>query len=116
MGAALSSLRASEDGRVAWAVLLDEDFRGANATPEDTEGIIDVIRTVRGAEVALLFSEKRGVVRISMRSRGHVDVATLARAFGGGGHVKAAGITFDGTMEQALCAVLEAVQRALPPV
>ncbi|HOS43765.1 MAG TPA: DHHA1 domain-containing protein, partial [Armatimonadota bacterium] len=113
LGAALSTLRRGADGRVAWAVLRNEDFASVNATPEDTEGIIDAVRAVRGVEVAALFSEKRGTIRVSLRSRGHVDVAALARRFGGGGHVKAAGLTCDGTMEQAICAVIGAIEQAL---
>ncbi len=112
-GAALSALQHSADGRVAWAVLRHADFLAAEATPEDTEGIIDLVRVTRGAEVALLFSEKRGTVRVSLRSAGHVDVAALARRFGGGGHVKAAGITFDGPLDYAIADVLRAVDEAL---
>ncbi|OPZ85063.1 MAG: Bifunctional oligoribonuclease and PAP phosphatase NrnA [bacterium ADurb.Bin429] len=113
LGAALSTLQRSADDRIAWAVLRNEDFLSVNATPEDTEGIIDAVRAVRGVEVAALFSEKRGTIRVSLRSRGHVDVAALARQFDGGGHVKAAGLTFDGTMENAICAVIGAIGAAL---
>jgi phosphoesterase RecJ-like protein len=113
MGAALTTLQLGAGGRMTWAVLRNEDFQSVNALPEDTEGIIDAVRSIRGAEVAALFSEKRGTVRVSLRSRGHVDVAALARQFDGGGHVKAAGLTFEGTMEHALCAVLGAIERAL---
>lgn len=113
LGAALSTLQLGAGGRIAWAVLRNEDFQCVNALPEDTEGIIDAVRAIRGAEVALLFSEKRGTIRVSLRSRGHVDVAALARRFDGGGHVKAAGLTFAGSMEHALSDVLGAVEQAL---
>jgi phosphoesterase RecJ-like protein len=115
LGAALSTLQHSADGRVAWAVLRHSDFLAAEANPEDTEGIIDHVRITRGAEVAALFSEKRGTVRVSLRSAGHVDVAALARRFGGGGHVKAAGITYDGPLDYAVADVLRAVDEALGP-
>jgi len=113
LGAALSSLQVSADGRIAWAVLRHEDYLATVAAPEDTEGIIDHVRSIRGAEVAVIFSERRGVIRVSMRSAGKVDVAVLARQFGGGGHIKAAGLTYDGTMEKAICAVLGAIEAAL---
>lgn len=112
-GYALSSLRRSADARITWAVLRGEDFLAADG--DDTEGIIDHIRSVKDTEVAVLFSEKHGTVRVSMRSHGLVDVARIARLFGGGGHVKAAGLTFDGTMEDAICAVLHAINDALNP-
>lgn len=113
LGFALSSLQLTMDDRIVWGMLRQQDFQAVNATPEDTEGIIDHIRTVRGAEVAALFSEKRGVVRVSLRSNGHVDVARIARQFHGGGHTKAAGLTYEGTIEHAVCDVLWAVETAL---
>jgi phosphoesterase RecJ-like protein len=93
--------------------LRNEDFHAAGATPEDTEGIIEHVRTVRDANVAVLFSEKHGAVRVSLRSSGATDVAAIARQFDGGGHVKAAGLTFEGSLEHAVCAVLGAVEAAL---
>jgi phosphoesterase RecJ-like protein len=114
LGAALSSLQISKDGRMAWAILRNADFLAVSGSPEDTEGIIDHIRSVRDAEVAALFSEKRGVVRVSLRSHGAVDVAALARQFGGGGHVKAAGLEYtNGPIEYAVCEVLRAMEAAL---
>lgn len=110
MGLALSSVQLTAQGRIAWAVLRNEDFQTADATPEDSEGIIDHIRRIDGTEVAILFTEKRGVVRASVRSRGNIDAAALARRFGGGGHVKAAGMSFDGPIEFAVCQVLKAVE------
>jgi len=113
LGFALSSLQLAQEGRIAWAVLRQQDFQAVNATPEDTEGIIDHIRTIRDAEIAALFSEKRGVVRISLRSNGTVDVARIAQQFHGGGHMKAAGLTYEGAIEHAICDVLRAVESAL---
>lgn len=113
LGCALNRLQVTADGRIAWSMLRDEDFCAVAANAEDTEGIIDHIRSTRDSELAALFSEKRGVVRVSLRSSGHVDVAAIARSFGGGGHVKAAGLTYPGDMEQAVCHVLEAMRQAL---
>jgi len=113
LGFALSSLQLAHDGRIAWAVLRQQDFQAVNATPEDTEGIIDHVRTIKGAEIAVLFSEKRGVVRVSLRSNGTVDVARVARQFQGGGHTKAAGLTYEGAIENATHDVLHALEVAL---
>ena len=114
LGHALTSLQVSKDGRITWAVLRDEDFLAAGADAEDTEGIIDHVRSIRGAEVCALFSEKRGVVRVSLRSTCSVDVAAVARGFQGGGHVRAAGLTYDdGPIEFAVSDVLHALQTAL---
>lgn len=112
-GYALSTLQLSPDGRISWAVLRSEDYRAAGADPADTEGIIDSVRNVKDVDVAALFTERNGAVRVSLRSRGPVDVAAIARKFKGGGHVKAAGITYDGTLDAAVCAVLDAIREAL---
>lgn len=112
-GIALAGLQLSADGRIAWAQLREEDFRAAGAQADDTEEIIDSIRGIRGAGVAILFSEKQGDVRLSMRSNGEVDVAKIARSFGGGGHVKAAGFTYNGPIEYAVCDVLRAIEQSL---
>lgn len=111
-GYALASLQASPDGRYVWAVLRAEDYQAANAGPEDTDGVIDEVRLVRDSEVAVLFSERQGVVRVSLRSH-QVDVAAIAQQFGGGGHLKAAGITMEPPLEAAICGVLHAVEESL---
>ena len=114
LGRALCSLTVSPDGMVAWAVLDREAFAAAGAGANDTESIIDVLRTVRGGELALLFSEQAdGSVRASLRSRGKVNVARLARAFGGGGHPRAAGCTLPGPLDQAVTRLLAAARQAL---
>ncbi|HEY3376900.1 MAG TPA: bifunctional oligoribonuclease/PAP phosphatase NrnA [Armatimonadota bacterium] len=115
LGIALSSLQVTADGRIAWAILRHEDFLTAGASAEESEGIIDHVRSVQGALVAALFTEKRGVVRVSLRSHGEVDVAEISRSFGGGGHVKAAGASFDEPIEFAICQVLQAIEAKLPP-
>jgi phosphoesterase RecJ-like protein len=115
-GLALSSLQVSADGQISWAVLRQQDFEAASASPEDTEGIIDQVRCVAGTRVAALFSEKHGEVRVSLRSRGRVNVAELASSFGGGGHARAAGITYNGSMDEAVAAVLQAIKDALAQI
>lgn len=115
-GRAMAGVQVSTDGRVAWGVLAAHDYEDCGASAEDTEGVIDRVRAIRDVQVALLFSERQGVVRVSLRSQGQVDVAKLAGQFGGGGHVKAAGISHDAPLDTAIHEVLDAVERALPPV
>jgi bifunctional oligoribonuclease and PAP phosphatase NrnA len=113
MAKALSTLQLAAGGRIAWAVLRSADYHAVGANAEDTEGIIDQVRTVQGAEVALLFSERRGQARVSLRSHGHVDVSAIARRFGGGGHAKAAGISSEAPLDEVIPGVLAAVEEAL---
>ncbi len=113
LGRAMTALQLTSNGRVAWSFLRSADYKETGAREEDTEGIIDHVRCAMGTTVAVLFTERNNVVRVSLRSQGTVDVAALARQFGGGGHVKAAGITMDMPLDDAIAKVLAAIDDAL---
>ena len=104
LGMALHSLRLRPDLSLAYFVLSDEDFREAGATVQDAEtiGIVDYARRLEGVEVAaLLRSEGAGEVKLSLRSKGAVDVSALAARLDGGGHARAAGATIQGDLARA---------------
>ncbi len=104
LGLALESLRLRPDLSLAYFVLGDEDFTQAGATAQDAEtiGIVDYARRLEGVEVAaLLRSDGPGEVKLSLRSKGQVNVAELAARIGGGGHERAAGATIMGDLAQA---------------
>lgn len=95
-GRALAAARPLLDGRLMVAIVGPEDFRLAAADKGDTEGIVEMLRAVKGVEVAALVraSGSDGELRVSLRSASdRVDVSALARAGGGGGHRAAAGFT-----------------------
>ncbi|MGH3442480.1 MAG: DHH family phosphoesterase, partial [Nitriliruptorales bacterium] len=74
---------------------------------EETEGVIDVLRTTETAEVTMLLKElPEGAWRTSLRSKGRVDVGALATELGGGGHDFSAGFTAHGSREEAVDAVV----------
>ena len=76
--------------------------------------MINVLLTVAGSEVAVLFVELgEKTTKVSLRSRSEFDVRAIAAKFGGGGHRAAAGVSFPGKMEEARTAVLDAVRAAL---
>lgn len=111
MRALLNTLERSPDGRVAHWELRDEVRTTLALRPEDSEGLIDIIRAIRGVQVAVFFEElPDGKIRVSMRSKDRrVDVCQIALAFGGGGHALAAGIRMSGPLEAAKTRVLDAV-------
>jgi phosphoesterase RecJ-like protein len=114
LGRALEKAQRSCDGRVAWSALSREDFVEAGAEEDETEGIINEVRAIEGAEVSLFLREQPdGQVRISFRSKDGTDVAALAERFGGGGHRAAAGATTDGPLEAAVERVVAATVAAL---
>ena len=110
---ALASLRA-EPGGLAWMVVTDETARRLGATGEDFDGLIEHARSIENTEVAALFRETGdGKTKVSLRSNGHADVNRIARHFGGGGHVKAAGATIEGPAERVASQVVAAIRSAL---
>lgn len=113
VGRALRNLKVENAGRFVSSRLTLSDFGAAGASPEDTEGIIDHLRAIKGAEVAVLLSEQRdGKVRVSLRSRGRLNVAAVAGMFGGGGHLYAAGCILDGPLSTAYRRLMRAVRAA----
>lgn len=114
LGEALRRLEVSADGRVADISVDADAFRAAGATPADTDDLVNHPRAIAGVRVAVLFKQwEPGVVRVSLRSKGAVDVQSVAAAYGGGGHLNAAGCTVAGELEPVRQAVLERVHAAL---
>lgn len=111
---ALRTLDVSPDGRCAVLCVTPSMLAETGATPDMIDGFINHARAVRGVEVAVLFHEREGgEQKVSFRSRGNVNVALVAQAFGGGGHFHAAGCTVHGPVEQARARLYAAVQAAI---
>lgn len=110
----LNTLEISADGKVASLIVTLDMLRKANATKDITDGFVNYARTVDGAEVGILFREaKPGEYKISMRSRGRIDVAEIMQEFGGGGHMNAAGCQIKGSLEEVKEKVIEATKKHL---
>ncbi len=103
LGRALDSLLVSADGRVAWAAVTANDFLELHAADDETEGIVNQIRAIRGADVGVLFREIPGrKIRVSLRAREGSDVNAIAAVFGGGGHKLASGCSLDPPLVDAV--------------
>ena len=115
MRALLNTLELSSDGKLAHWQMLDQWRIDMALKPEDSEGLIDMIRAIRGVQVAVFFEElPDGKIRVSMRSKDRsVNVCDIASQFGGGGHALAAGIRMAGPMAVAKEKVLAAIQPLL---
>jgi phosphoesterase RecJ-like protein len=112
--ASLATLEVDGDGGLAWMTVPTEAYDALSATPDDLEGLVDYPREVRGVKVGLLFRETaRGATKVSFRSNGGVDVNALARRFGGGGHVKAAGALVERPLPEVRREVLEVTRNAI---
>jgi phosphoesterase RecJ-like protein len=114
LGKVLTGMERSEDGRIAWVVVTNELYHQTGATSEDTENFINFVRSVKGVEVAILFRQTaEAQYKISMRSKGRVDLSGLARSLGGGGHKNAVGSVLDGTYEDVRTRVISEVDKTI---
>ncbi|MBN1123584.1 MAG: bifunctional oligoribonuclease/PAP phosphatase NrnA [Sedimentisphaerales bacterium] len=112
----LQSMELHHNGRVAVQHILRSDFDRAGATGRDTENLIDECQRIGSVEVAVLFVElgedqSRGHsgFRCSLRSKGHVDVRSIAQRYGGGGHKMASGVNMEGDLDQVKKTILDAI-------
>jgi len=77
------------------------------AAEEDCEGIVNYAISIAGVEVAAFLRElPEGIIRLSLRSKGRIDVASVAVKLGGGGHENAAGVTLEGPLHRAMEQIL----------
>ncbi len=99
---ALVHAKFSCDDRVASFALTRKDVAALGTLPEDTEGIIDQLRSVEGVEIAIFFEElKDNQVRISVRAKTlSFNASAFCQQYGGGGHRMAAGATLQGSIEE----------------
>jgi phosphoesterase RecJ-like protein len=112
LGAALSSLK--REGRLAWLSVSNHDMVRTCAADEDCEGIVNYAVSIAGVEAAVFLRElPEGRIRVSMRSKGAVDVSAIADRLGGGGHENAAGVTLEGPLPRALEEILGALRPAV---
>lgn len=115
LGRALSHLHC-EDG-LAWMHVSLQDMRDCQATPADCEGLVNWALSIAGVEAAVFLRESDGSegerYRVSLRSKGGIDVARIAQQFGGGGHSCASGIGLDGSLEAVSRRVLDVLREAL---
>ncbi len=103
MGLVLERASKLEDLPVVYSYFTQEDLKKHGISMEETEDLIEMIRLARDAKVAVLLKEQPdGRTRISLRSRDELKVGDIARKFGGGGHMQAAGFTSSLSLEQIL--------------
>lgn len=105
LGAALSDLH--REGPLAWISVSQAQMELCAAREEDCEGLVNYALSIQDVEVAVFFRElPEGRYRVSLRSKGAVDVAAVAERFGGGGHQCASGLSLSGPLSTAVERVL----------
>ncbi|MCI8647020.1 MAG: bifunctional oligoribonuclease/PAP phosphatase NrnA [Firmicutes bacterium] len=107
----LDTLELFAGGRAAMVYVTQDMVQAENVSMEETEGSVDTVRNIRGVEIAVFIKERQpGLVKASMRAKTCGNVGEIAAAFGGGGHVKAAGCTLEMDIRQACETLKKAVE------
>jgi phosphoesterase RecJ-like protein len=114
LGLVLSTIERDESGRLAWVTMDRQTMIEADASEEDSDGIVNHALSVGDVDAVAFFKElSPGVYRVSLRSKGKNNVAKVAEKFGGGGHRNAAGCRIEGDFEDVKRRVIEGLQNAI---
>ncbi|MGH9141352.1 MAG: DHH family phosphoesterase [Vicinamibacterales bacterium] len=113
-GAVLGAMQIDQTGRIAIVYVDHEMARAAGGTYEDTEGLVNLPLTVKEIEAVVFFKQEKGdQYRVSLRSKGEVDINVIAKEYGGGGHKNASGCTIRGPIEELQKALVEKIESAI---
>lgn len=113
-GLIMAGIERTLQGRVTYSEATSEDFATSGAEMADTEDVVNRLLSVEGVEVSVLFVEMNPEqTKVSLRSRSDFDVRKIAEKFGGGGHIKAAGVRYGGSVSEARKAVLDAIRDSM---
>jgi bifunctional oligoribonuclease and PAP phosphatase NrnA len=124
MAAILQTMTVVDEPYYFYCYVSQAMLQATNTEMSDTEGVVDLLKTVADFDVCfLLKEEKDGAIKVSARSNDRFDVNALARRFGGGGHPAAAGFRLSnklpeaaGELQQALCAHITELGRKKSPL
>ena len=100
-------------GKAAMVKMTRDMLEKSGADEQDSEGFVNIPRSVEGVEVGVFFKEREDEIRISLRSNAYADVSVVAKELGGGGHIHAGGCTVKGTMAEAETVVFEKIEQLL---
>ena len=102
------------DGRCIFSSIDLKTMEFYKVVPKDLDGIVSQLRITKGVECAIfLYQTNTLEYKVSLRSNGKVDVAAIASYFGGGGHVRAAGCTMQGTVHDCVNNLSEQIEKQL---
>lgn len=113
-GAVLGAMQIDTTGRIAIVYVDHEMARTAGGSYEDTEGLVNLPLTVKEIEAVIFFKQEQGdEYRVSLRSKGDIDIGVIAKEYGGGGHKNAAGLTVTGPIEELQKALVGKIEGAI---
>ena len=102
------------EGKVIYSTLTQKELEDFHVTTRDLEGIVPQLRLTRGVEVAVFaYETPAGDIKVSFRSNDPFDVNEVAALFGGGGHVRAAGLNMQGPLDDCIQTLLTEIKKRL---
>ena len=107
---ALDRLEFLESGKIAFTYITKADEEQVEAKNGDYDGIVENGRDVEGVEVSVFLRETAKGIKVSLRSKDYVNASEVAMMFGGGGHLRAAGCTIQGNIEQVKSQIINRVK------
>lgn len=108
----LSQTEFLREGALNYAVVTEAQTKAYGLTLADTEEVVSMLRDIEGVRVSVLIkAHEGGHNRVSFRSKGHDDVAQIAIALGGGGHIHAAGATVDGDLQAVRKTIMDQLEK-----
>jgi phosphoesterase RecJ-like protein len=105
LGRIIDAMKFEHAGRYCYSYVDDAMLEATGADGEDTEDVVNTLLGQDGVDVAALFKAIEGEIRVSLRSDGRINVQAAAQRLGGGGHFRASGLTYHGTLDEAFPAV-----------
>lgn len=106
----LNTLELFCNGKANLAYATKEMYEKTGASLDETEGVIENLRSIRGIEISAFLKEKKpNEIKVSFRSKTYGDVSKISQKFGGGGHKKAAGCTIRKSLKEAIALVKEEI-------
>ena len=106
----METLSLDLERRICSLVVTKQAIEETGASMEDTDGFVDIPRAVKGVDVSMLYTQMdNDHYKLSLRSKGKVNVEKIARKFGGGGHINAAACRIKGNIEEVKLLVLKAI-------
>lgn len=111
----IDTITLSNKGKIAWGYITEKMNKQVGSSYEDTVGIIDFIRSIKGPDLYILFREVgKNNVKVNFRSKGKLNVQKLAKIFKGGGHKQASGVTIHSSLKKTIKSVLKKAATFIP--
>lgn len=102
------------NNRFIYSYISAEKMKEYNVSGKELEGIVQQLRLTKGVKASAFFYETgENEYKLSLRSKDDIDVNAVAQVFGGGGHIKAAGATLKGTLEECIAALLGEIEKVI---